>query len=265
MINDRSSIHLYWWMMKLGLNLTELMVYATIYSFTNGTSDHCYRGSATYLGERAQIQRRSVYRILSKLEERWLIQRKERYVNGVRFVDYYTDYGDATKVTGDDASVTGDDVDVIGEMTPVSPNNNSIDNNSNNSISSPWKKLIDPKEKLAPQDEDISMPGPVAEFLQDSYKNFPSVRYQIDKQWSKYFMCNLKDLDKLKKEYGAETVYAVLKFIKQDPFWSKQIQTIGKLRKKNKDWIPYMVVMLEKMQQWKPKVLDLDSIVIWLS
>ena len=70
MINDKSNIHIQGWMMKLGLNLTELMIYATIYSFTNGTSDHCYRGSAMYLGERSQIQKRSVYRILNKLEKK---------------------------------------------------------------------------------------------------------------------------------------------------------------------------------------------------
>lgn len=258
MIDDRSNINIQGWMMKLGLNLTELMVYATIYSFTNGTSDHCYRGSANYLCEWCLVQKRSVYRILSKLEEIWLIQKKERYINGVRFVDYYTNYGDATRITGDDASVIGDDIMSSGEMTPVSSNNNRVDNNSKN-IYSPWKNLMDPKENLAPQDEDISMPGPVAEFLQDSYKNFPSTKYQIDKQWPKYFTTTIKDFEKLCQEYWRETVYTVLNYIKQDEFRSKQIQSICKLRKKNKDWIPYMIVMLEKIQNNKPKVIDLDQ------
>lgn len=146
MVNDRSSIHIYWWMLWLGLNLSELMVYATIFSFTNWTSDHCYRWSASYLWEWCQVQKRSVYRILSKLEEMWLVQKKERYINWVKFMDYYTNYGDATKVTGDDASVTGDDVDAPGEMTWVSSNIYRVDNNRNNSSINTTIEEYKPKE-----------------------------------------------------------------------------------------------------------------------
>lgn len=263
MINDKSNIHIQGWMMKLGLNLTELMIYATIYSFTNGTSDHCYRGSAMYLGERSQIQKRSVYRILNKLEKKGLIQRKERYINWVRFIDYYTDYGDATKVTGDDASVIGDDIMSSGEMTPVSSNNNRVYNNSI-SISNDIDNIsYPPLEKTSITTEQTQplgpLPEPVGEFLKDSYNKYPSTKYQIDKQWSKYFMTTIKDFEKLCQEYGKETVYTVLNFIKQDDFRCRQIQSIGKLRKKNKDWIPYMIVIMEKLQQSKPKIIDLDQ------
>ena len=72
-------------------------------------------------------------------------------------------------------------------------------------------------------------------------------------------MTTIKDFEKLCQEYGRETVYTVLNYIKQDEFRSKQIQSIWKLRKKNKDWVPYMVVMLEKIQNYKPKIIDLDN------
>jgi hypothetical protein len=79
------------------------------------------------------------------------------------------------------------------------------------------------------------LPEPVGNFLKDSYEKYPSTKYQIDKQGSKYFMTTIKDFEKLCQEYGRETVYTVLNFIKQDDFRCKQIQSIGKLRKKNKD------------------------------
>lgn len=139
-------------------------------------------------------------------------------------------------------------------------NNKIINNNTNNTIniSSPLKKIAAEAATMNP------LPGPLPEemreFIEDSYRNYPSVRYQMDKRWSNFVECNLKDRDKLKEEYGEETVKTVLRFVKQDPFRCKQIQTVGKLRKKNKDWVPYMVVMMEKIKEYKPKVLDLDKL-----
>jgi hypothetical protein len=66
----------------------------------------------------------------------------------------------------------------------------------------------------------------------------------------------MKDRDKLCKEYGEETVKTVLRYIKQDEFRCKQIQSISKLRKKNKDWVPYIIVIMEKITQYKPKIID---------
>ena len=110
---------------------------------------------------------------------------------------------------------------------------------------------------------DLSTLGPVPseakEFLSDSYNKYPSIRYQIDKQWDKYLVDTIKDRNKLCKEYGEETVKTVLNFIKQDDFRCKQIQSIGKLRKKNKDWVPYIVVIMDKITQYKPKIIDLDN------
>jgi hypothetical protein len=53
-VNDKSSIHIYGWMLnELNLSGSELLIYATIFSFTNGTKNHCYQRSAEYLGKRA--------------------------------------------------------------------------------------------------------------------------------------------------------------------------------------------------------------------
>lgn len=247
MINERSCVIIHWWMIKLGLNLTELMIYATIYSFTNGTKDHCFHGSASYLGEWACISRQNVMRNLKKLEENNLISRKERIVNGVKFVDYSTATG-CPEMRQDRWQ----------NATSYNRDNNSI--SISNDIDNISYHLKEKSTLGSQQTQPLGpLPEPVENFLKDSYEKYPSTKYQIDKQWSKYFLTTIKDFEKLCQEYSQETVYTVLNFIKQDEFRCKQIQSIGKLRKKNKDWIPYMVVIMDKIQQCKPKVIDLDQ------
>lgn len=93
MINNESYVVIWGWMLNnLKLKWNELLVYATIYSFTNWTDEHCYRWSASYLSERCWLQRRQTMNVLKSLEEKWYIERKERTDNGVKFVDYYTPY-----------------------------------------------------------------------------------------------------------------------------------------------------------------------------
>jgi hypothetical protein len=90
MINDKSYIHIGWWMLnELHLKWSELIIYATIFSFTNWTDDHCFHWSAEYLSERAWISRSNVMKNLRKLEKKWLISRNDRKINWVKFVDYY--------------------------------------------------------------------------------------------------------------------------------------------------------------------------------
>ncbi len=141
----------------------------------------------------------------------------------------------------------------------------SISNDIDNISTPQEKKLIPIKQKThIAVVEETPLPGPlpedVQEFLKDSYEKYPSTKYQIDKQGSKYFFTTIKDLEKLDLEYWRDNVRAVLRFIKQDDFRCKQIQSIWKLRKKNKDWIPYIVVIMDKMIQTKENIIDLNSL-----
>lgn len=72
---------------------------------------------------------------------------------------------------------------------------------------------------------------------------------------------NWKSLQKLmKKWYTMDTIRTVCAFIKQDNFWCKNIRSLSKLLDKNKDWVMYIDVMIDKIKQRKPKVIDLDSL-----
>lgn len=260
-VNDKSSIHIYGWMLnELNLSGSELLIYATIFSFTNGTKNHCYQGSAEYLWKWWWLKKRAVFNILKSLEKKWLIFRKERVVNGVKFVDYYTD---------NDSKCIGDAKNTSDRCKKDTSYNRDIDSNNKKDIIYKEDNIsIAPKVQnkgslLNMDPSELSTLGPVPSeaqvFLRDSYEKYPSIKYQIDKQWEKYLLDTIKDRDKLCKEYWEETVKTVLNYIKQDDFWCKQIQSIGKLRKKNKDWVPYIVVIMDKITQYKPKIIDLDN------
>lgn len=91
MINELSQIHIGGWMInELKLSGNSLIVFALIFSFTNGTNDHAFHGSANYIAEWCGVSRRAVMDILKKLVSMGLIERKESMVNGVKFVDYFT-------------------------------------------------------------------------------------------------------------------------------------------------------------------------------
>lgn len=259
MIRNESSIHIYWWMLnELNLSWNDLLVYATIFSFTNGTEDHCYHWSATYLGEWCGLQRRQIMNILKRLEEKWLIIRKERNVNGVKFVDYYT--GCVNIAQGDMQKLH-----VGGCANIAHHNNRAIDNNKveNNSINiySPWENFDDLNSNL-PVAAELEHPQAPVERVDTFWF------YDIDDPYVQSMMKNknfkknnIDAIDKLiKKGYNQETIGTVLNFIKQDEFWNKQIRSLSKLLKKNSDGVMYIDVMIDKIKQWKPKVIDLDNL-----
>lgn len=133
---------------NLKLKGNDLIVYATIYSFTNGTDDHCFHWSASYLAEWCWLQRRQVMRILKTLEENWYIERKTRTENWVKFVDYYTPY---VKITQG------------GYVKITHHNNSSFDNDSsfNNTSIITWADAQDiqqPLDSLSPIGEQTPTP-----------------------------------------------------------------------------------------------------------
>ena len=220
MIRDESYVHIWGWMLsRLKLKWNELLVYATIYSFTNGTDEHCYKWSASYLAERCWTDKRNVYRILKKLEEKWYIQRKERIDNWVKFVDYVTPY--------DKMSVGGGD--------KMSPHNNSFSDNNNSS---------EKNSETLPKNED-SRAGELDVCARvESYNDIQEVieddSYRINN--NKLLKCIIKMCDLWyvvnKKE----------KDIKKLVDWIKEKAEIYNI--KNADWSIAQWTMLQIFDQW---------------
>lgn len=120
-----------------------------------------------------------------------------------------------------------------------SKDNNIIYNNINKNILSKDNIIYKPKNNF-----DYSF---VNEFLN---KEHPIIKYQIEKDWLEVYLWKQYEVvDKLIKDwFTLEQIQLTLLFIKQDDFWKNNILTIKKLRQKNKDWVPYIVVIL-----WKAK------------
>lgn len=242
-----------------GFSLIEATIFGFIDFFlSNNERFYCTNEQIAKL---LDIGERSVSWAISHLETEWLIKTKYRikaWGGKIRFIEKPNI---ATSTSKNCYLYKQDSLDIYNKIID---NKISISNDIDN-ISSPQEKILIPikqKTHIAVVEE-TPLPGPLPEsvesFIKDSYDKFPSIKYQVNKQKVKYFMTTIKDFEKLCQEYWRETVYTVLNYIKQDEFRSKQIQSIGKLRKKNKDWVPYMVVMLEKIQNYKPKVIDLDN------
>lgn len=88
-----------------------------------------------------------------------------------------------------------------------------------------------------------------------------NISYLVNKQWeTKYIYSQMLEAEKIIKKVWLETFTTILSFIKQDEFRSKQILSIGKLNRKNSDGVPYYVVMMDKIKQYRPKVVSIPTV-----
>lgn len=93
MIDDKSYIHIWWWMInELELKGNDLLVYAIIYSFTNGTKDHYFNWSLNYLAERTNSTERGIQKNLKNLIEKWYIKKEETSLYNVKIIRYRTKF-----------------------------------------------------------------------------------------------------------------------------------------------------------------------------
>ena len=92
--------------------------------------------------------------------------------------------------------------------------------------------------------------GFVDKFIETQSKH-PSIKYQIQKQGKdKYKGSQYKVTDLLIKDwFTMEQIQLAMLYVLKDDFWNKNIQSVKKLRDKNKDWVPYIVVMLDKAKE----------------
>lgn len=77
-----------WQVADLGLKGNELIIYACIYGFSQ--DDQTFSGSLQYLADWTNSTKQSVIKCLKSLQEKGYIEKKENYVNGVKFCEYYT-------------------------------------------------------------------------------------------------------------------------------------------------------------------------------
>ena len=84
------------------------------------------------------------------------------------------------------------------------------------------------------------------------YKNILSLFPEIFRPNNKTKQSDWIDcLDKLVRldKYNLDTIFKISKWARDDEFWTKQFQSILKLRRTNKDGIPFHVVFMEKYKE----------------
>ena len=134
-INDENYILIQGWMRtEMGLSGAALMVYATIYGFSQ-TGNCYYSGSIDYLAEWAGVQRRQVMRILKEFTEAGYIEKTEAGYNRFRYRTDREMVRNAHRRWCHNDTIDGDIMTQDGDiMTPdgdiMTPNNIDIYNNN---------------------------------------------------------------------------------------------------------------------------------------
>ena len=72
----------------LQLKGNELLIYACIYGFSQA-ENQVFNGSLQYLADWTNSTKQGVIKCLKSLEEKQFIVKKENYINGVKFCEYY--------------------------------------------------------------------------------------------------------------------------------------------------------------------------------
>lgn len=119
------------------------------------------------------------------------------------------------------------------------------------------------KEKKELKESNLYIKG-VEDFILFQKNNIPWINYQIEKQWEgAYLQKQYEAYNKILSinKIDSNSLNRILEFIKQDRFRNKQIWSITKLLEKNKEWVPYWVVMIDKIKSKiddAPKVFRID-------
>ena len=95
----------------------------------------------------------------------------------------------------------------------------------------------------------------------DNNITYTSINYQINKQGrEKFIEAQVKEAEKVIKKIWFQTFQTILTYLPNDEFRSKNILSIAKLNKKNKEWIPYYAVIMDRIKQYKPKVYSIPTV-----
>lgn len=111
------------WMYYLGLEkLNELMALALVYGFSQDGESQ-FKGSIAYIADHLMCDKSTAIRVMKKLEEKGLVEKTQKEINGVRFNRYIVPEGVVAKYHYQLQNATGGSCKM--------QHNNSNDNTSN--------------------------------------------------------------------------------------------------------------------------------------
>ena len=148
-VKDENYINIQGWMVtKLGLKGNELLIYAIIYGFSQ-TEDQTFNGSLQYLADWTNSTKQGVTKNLKALVEKGYIIKEDKYINNVKFCEYY-----ATKLdTVYNKVAQGIQQSLTGYTTKFNtPMQQSLTNNINNNIDNKLDNIIELKDNVPYQE-----------------------------------------------------------------------------------------------------------------
>ena len=126
-VKNQNYITIQGWMInELNLKGNELLIYAIIYGFSQ-TNGQVFNGGLQYLAEWTNSTKQGISKNLKSLVEKNLLQKTDKYVNGVKFCEYY-----ATEFNGVYNKVDGGIQQSLTPPIQQSLTNNISLNNTNN-------------------------------------------------------------------------------------------------------------------------------------
>lgn len=127
-VRNENYITIQGWMInELNLKGNELLVYATIYGFSQ-TDNQVFSGSLQYLADWTNSSKQGVQKNLKSLVDKGFIKKDDKFINGVKFCEYYvTKFNEVCN-----SVVQGMQQSCIGSMQQSCTNNIELDNINNN-------------------------------------------------------------------------------------------------------------------------------------
>lgn len=158
-MRDTDFISIQGWMLKYNLSATDLILFTTIHGFSKD-GIHWFHGSAQYLSEWCTLSKRRTYDALDRLVNMGLIEKREKYYDGVKLCEY------RALITNDCKKMTHPSVKT---SHPVTPRQGSSDAASYNNI----EDNIEDNKKESRPDPEISSPTSTPS---SSTTNTPAIR-----------------------------------------------------------------------------------------
>jgi DNA replication protein DnaD len=148
-IKDGTYINIQSFMVKhLKLKGNELLVYALIFGFSQD-GESKFSGSLQYIADWTNTTKRNVINILNSLVEKELLYKSEKFINGVKFVEYAPNFTTIEKIS------SPSEINSMGGSEKISPNNINI-NNINNNIEIKEKDKKEKKEFVYFENETLN-------------------------------------------------------------------------------------------------------------
>lgn len=235
----------------LKLKGNELIIYAIIYGFSQD-GDNAFDGSLQYLADWTNSTKQGVIKCLKSLVTKKLIEKNDRYVNGVKFCSYKVlnknEYGIKQSLTPPLNNVE------LGIKQSLHNNikDNIKDNIDYNNDGFPCGKSLDKTEKVDSvkkeetkknyPSEAVELTGLLLSECQKLDRKFNKTEKQLE-AWT-------ADFDKLNRIDGRdwEEMKLVLMWAKSDNFWSANILSAGKFREK----YPTLIAQMQRSRNGKP-------------